>query len=256
LWYLRFFRRSPKAVAWLTASLISQLGNRFYMVAVPWLVMAMTGSVLWTVVVWSIENLPYLVVGPLLGAIIDRRPSWKSVFIWCEVGQAASLAAIPVLAALGWLSAAAVGASVFAANSFGTGSFLLADYAVLPSLVETEDLGVANSLSGVGSNLALIAGPALGGLLVARVGPAATIGIDAATFLVTGLVVALVVTDRPAPAVAEAKGAGFVRETREALRFLRRQPTSLGSSCSSRWGTSLPPPSSPPSPSTWATVGG
>lgn len=64
-----------------------------------------------------------------------------------------------------------------------------ASSAAIPNLVPPEHVGWANSLVAVGRNVGIMAGPAIGGVLVAAVGAPAVFAINAASFIVSGSLV-------------------------------------------------------------------
>ena len=74
--------------------------------------------------------------------------------------------------------------------------FLPAQNALLPRLVAEERLVSANSLISVSSNLARLIGPALGGLIAARLGLNGIVLIDAISFLLAALLIAGIASPR------------------------------------------------------------
>jgi MFS family permease len=95
--------------------------------------------------------------------------------------------------------------------------------ALLPELVPEQDLPNALSLHAFVLKVATVAGPALGGVLVAWVGPGPVYLIDALSFL--AVIAALGAMDhRPASAERADVALGSVLEV---LRFLRRSPILL-----------------------------
>jgi predicted MFS family arabinose efflux permease len=114
-----------------------------------------------------------------------------------------------------WVLVTALGALGMATVVSG----LVGDYALIPALAGDGDLAKANSIHMGLSNVAVLAGPAFGGLLVSHLGIAWVFWLDAASFLVAAAM-ALVLRDehngraRPGP-----------RGMRAAYVWLRRQPT-------------------------------
>jgi MFS family permease len=101
----------------------------------------------------------------------------------------------------------------------GEGMFLPGSFAIIPALLPDADLQAGNALSSAGTQLATLAGPALGGAMVALLGPAPAFGLDAASFAVSALTLAGIrAAQRPAahtntaattplsPATADATG--------------------------------------------------
>ncbi|MBS1883973.1 MAG: MFS transporter, partial [Actinobacteria bacterium] len=89
--------------------------------------------------------------------------------------------------------------------------------AMVPNLVEPEELIAANALLGTATNLYVAVGPLLGGLLFAAIGPAAAILVNAVTFLGSA---ALTATLPSTPPPAEAEHEPLLAATRTGARFI------------------------------------
>ena len=96
--------------------------------------------------------------------------------------------------------------------------------ALMPRLVDRDELVAAGALSSLRMNLGMVAGPAAGGLLIAGVGLPATYGLDAATFLFSLAVLARM---RAAPPPADAERPSL-RRIAEGWRYARSRPELLG----------------------------
>ena len=94
-------------VAMAVAESCSMSGTRLSMIAVPWLVLTLTGSATWTGVAGFVEMLPYVVGKALGGPIIDRLGA-KRVAVWCDSASVPLIGAIPLLHAVGHLGIAAI----------------------------------------------------------------------------------------------------------------------------------------------------
>jgi MFS family permease len=170
-------------------SLISMLGNQMTTVAIPFQTYSITHSSLQVGLV-SLAQLVPLIVGSLLGGTVgdavDRRrlmlvASLASLVVALGLAINAAIPS-PSLLALYLLSALAAGLLGFA-NPART--------AAIPMLVSPRQLVAAFSLSQMVIQISLIVGPLLAGLLLAGPGLAWTYGLDAASFAVAALSVAL-----------------------------------------------------------------
>jgi predicted MFS family arabinose efflux permease len=85
----------------------------------------------------------------------------------------------------------------------GAGLFIPGSFAIIPALLPDEDLQAGNALSSGGTQLATLVGPALGGALVALVGPAPAFAVDGVSFLISALSLAGVRTLQREPLAAE-----------------------------------------------------
>jgi MFS family permease len=105
----------------------------------------------------------------------------------------------------------------------GTGSVLVtpAYQSLVPELVPHNQIPAAAQLSSINVNLARAIGPAIAGILIAYIGVGAVFALDAATFLVYGLVVALW---RPSPDITPQIPERFVSALRAGGRYVRYAP--------------------------------
>jgi predicted MFS family arabinose efflux permease len=111
--------------------------------------------------------------------------------------------------------------------------FDVAYQSYLPSLVERENLVEGNTKLEVSRSVAQVAGPLIAGFLIQLVGAARVIAIDAASYLLS--VILLVVIRTPEPARAPRTG-GFLGELVEGLRFLFGNRTLANiAGCSATW---------------------
>lgn len=167
------------------AGLVSGVGNYMLFVALPVYVYSETGSTLATGVSVVANALPSILVGQVAGVLVDRWDYRRTML-------AANLALVPVtLLFLGAVNAPWWLVVPVAFIQSSVGQFLgPAENALLPNLVGGEHLGAANSLNALNNNLARLVGPAVGGLLVAGLGFAGVVMVDALTYLGAVLLIA------------------------------------------------------------------
>jgi MFS family permease len=177
----------------LTSQAVSALGDAVSFTALPLLVLALTGSGFAMGVVGAVQTLPDLIFGTLAGAMADRSDRKRMMFL-ADAGRAFLTAMIPVSVAVGGPTMAVI--LVVAAPMSILRSFFLAGYtASIPALVGRSQIGRANSIFEALYSLGFIVGPAIAGLLAATIGPGPALAIDAASFGVSALGLALVRTD-------------------------------------------------------------
>jgi MFS family permease len=202
----------------LVGNLISNLGSWLLVVAIPYQVFRLTGSVAATGLTLAVESLPALIVGPVAGVFVDR---WnrRLVMITADLLCAVSVAGI-LLAdqpnRLGWLYLALV------TENLGIVFFRPAARALLPTIVG-DDLVSANSLLAVNNGIVRLIGPPLGALLLAWLGLPTVITADVASYLVSAL--AITATGRRASTATASTVRTILGELVEGLRFTRRDPT-------------------------------
>jgi MFS family permease len=169
------------------ATLGSSVGTLLAAVALAIDVKDRTDSGLWVGAVLVVEFLPTIVVGLLLGPLLDRLDR-RSLMIAADAVRVGVFVALPFAPNAGVVVALALVAGL------ATGFFRPAVYAGVPNLVGEEDLPSANALLQTVENASWMVGPVVGGLLTAAAGPSASYGINAASFVVS---IALVVRIPP-----------------------------------------------------------
>ncbi len=224
---------------WLLADALSVTGTRISMIAIPLFVLDVTGSATRTGLAALAEMLPLVIFKVLGGPVIDRVGA-RRVAITCDVGSIAAVGAIPLLYDAGLLSFSGFLALVAVAGALrGPGDG--AKHSLVPALVAEADVPMerATGLSGTVERTASMLGAGLGGLLIAAVGPADALLIDAASFGLSALVLAWATVGFGPHAVDEAVGAGggsddagdpapYLRQLGEGWRFLRGDRVLLG----------------------------
>ncbi|GAA3388258.1 MFS transporter [Streptomyces roseoviridis] len=164
--------------------------------------------------------LPWLFLGLLAGAWVDRWPRLK-VMLVCDLLLLVLFGSVPVAGWFGVLTMAQLVAVALLAGAVKV--FLSTAYgAVLPSLVAKKDLLEANVKLRSGDAAAEIAGPGLAGLLAQAFGAASGLLADAATYLVSALFLGSIRAEEKPPPVSERRG--ILREIGEGVRFLVRDP--------------------------------
>lgn len=187
---------------WLAAGrTVSMLGGAVAPIALAFAVLDLTGSVRDLGVVVAARSLTSVLVLLAGGVVADRFP--RRVVMMVASALAAlpqALAAVTVLtqhASIPLLVGVAVVNGAVSAVAFPASS------ALLPQTVPKEIRQQANAINRLGLNGAMISGAAVGGVVVAAVGPGVGLAFDAATFVVAAVCFALVrvpdVRDSKAP---------------------------------------------------------
>jgi MFS family permease len=164
------------------AMLASSAGTLIAAVALAIDVQERTNSGPWVAAVVVVEFLPTVVVGLLLGPLLDRLER-RSLMI------AADAVRIGVFMALPFAPNAATVVALAAVAGLATGFFRPAVYAGIPNLVPDAELPRANALLLGIENVSWAVGPLVGGVLTAAAGPSAAYTINAASFVVSILLV-------------------------------------------------------------------
>ncbi|MCC6312762.1 MAG: MFS transporter, partial [Thermomicrobiales bacterium] len=203
----------------LGANAISLAGNAIAALAVPWFVLQTTGSATQTGIVGFFAILPVVLSSFFGGGLVDRL-GYKRASIIADVASGLTVAAIPALHAIGALTFPVLLALAFLGALLDAPG-ATARRALLPELSARAGwpLERATSAAQVAERGARLIGAPAAGLLVALFGPSEVLWIDAASFAISALMVALLVPG-PGPAPAPQR-AGYMRELLEGLRFIR-----------------------------------
>ena len=146
-------------------------------------------------------DLPGVVTGAILGRLLDRYQP-RLVMGYDNLARAALIAAIPTLYALGSLQLwhvfvlALLAGGLSPATAAGVRAFV-------PHLVDAAALDRANALTATSLQFSYLAGPVAAGFAVARLGGPWALFIDAASFLLMGLLVLTLPTITREPRVAQ-----------------------------------------------------
>src|SRR5580692_5198440 len=167
----------------------SLLGSSMSTVAIAWAVLDSRVGATGLGLVFTATVVPQVLLLPLAGAIADRLGRCR-VMIGADVLRCAAQATLAVALAVGrpplWLFVLLAWL-----GGMGTAFFTPALNALTVEIAPRNQLANANSLYGLAGSATRIAGPALGGVLVAVAGSAVVVGVDAATYAVSVLALSL-----------------------------------------------------------------
>ena len=209
--------RNPSFRRLWAGNTISWTGDQFYLVALPWLILQLTGSsiVLGTItMVAAIPRAALMLVG---GAVTDRISPRKIMIL------TASLRAVLVAAVSGliWLHILHLWQLYILALCFGIADAFAgpAAQAYLPFLVTPEQLAAANSVSQSTVQVTTLVAPGPAGLCIKAFGTAWAFFIDAASFLF--IIGALWRLPDPPVAVAGTPRGSMLRSILDGLRYVK-----------------------------------
>jgi MFS family permease len=196
------------------STLISGLGTWIAVVALTLDVASRTHqSGVWVAALLIADFLPAVAVGLLLGPLVDRL-SRKRLLVSADLVRLAAFVLL-VLATRPWQ----IVALAFVAGT-ASGFARPAAYAGLPNLVSAELLPRANSLLRLADQLTIMIGTLLGGVIVAASGPDLAYWLNAASFLLSALL--LVRISGSLLKQGEVKSRGHWRDLAEGFELVRR----------------------------------
>jgi len=194
----------------------SSIGDAVTFTVLPILVLSLTGSGLAMGVVGVLQTVPHLVVGMLAGAVADRSDR-RRMMLLADLGRAVLTALIPISALLGIPTMAVI--LLVAAPESVLGTIFLAAYtAATPALVGRSRIGTATAVFEAVYSFGYIIGPIIAGVLVGVVGAVPTLGIDAVSFLISALALALV--RRPLVAPPDRPTTHILADVREGIAYV------------------------------------
>lgn len=163
--------------------------------------------------------LPYLVVGLLVGAIVDGRRRLP-LMVGTDLAQGALLLVVPLL---WWLDVLSLPALIVLVIAYGTASVVnvAAATALLPRLVEARHLQPAHARVDGADAVASTAGPALGGVLVSAVGAPLAVLLDSLTYVYSALTLRRLRIDEP-PSRTGVTAKGLLNDVVVGLRWAYR----------------------------------
>jgi MFS family permease len=218
---VELLRNRAFVVFWL-ARTISFAGTGVTVVVLPVLAYRLTNSPAAVASLNALEVLPYIAFGLLAGAMADRL-NRKKMMVTCDLAAALVLAAAPVADALHLLAPAQV---FLTALGIGIAFvwFDAANFGTLPVLVTRDQLPTASSFISSSGTVAVLIGPTIGAVLLTVMSPPYALGLDAASYLVSAVLIASIRRAFSAPGQEQRPHRRIRADVSEGLRFLWHQP--------------------------------
>ncbi len=182
------------------AQILSVGGDRLALVALTLLVYERTRSPLLAAVAYAAGYVPYVLGGLFLSGLADRLPR-REVMVGCDVIRAALVAVM----LLPHMPLDALVALLYVTTMVQP-PFDAARSAILPDILEGERYALAAATMQTTFRVAVVAGAAVGGVMVALIGARSALGVDAATFVASAVLVRFGTRARPAPAGRSGQG--------------------------------------------------
>jgi MFS family permease len=164
---------------------ISTLGDTFYAVALPWLVLTTGGNPQELGIILTAYGLPRIGT-VLLGGILSDKLRPRRVMLLADTVRAVLVGILAMQGILGhpvfWqLLAVAIPLGAF------EGLFLPASFVMLPDILDDATLQAGNSLNFSSTQLATLVGSGVAGIIVGAVSSGVALAIDAGTFVVSAV---------------------------------------------------------------------
>jgi MFS family permease len=185
--------RNRSVAALLAAEVISSIGTQMTWLALPWFVLITTGSPQQMTYVIVAEIVPLAVFGFFGGLISDRLGRRRTMLV-SDLARVPLMAAIPTLHAVDALPFWALLALVAATGAF-IAPYLAVQRSIVPDLVGEDQTTLARTTAvfQAAQRITIFLGPPLAGVLISIIGTAQLLYVDAATYLVSFVLVGLFV---------------------------------------------------------------
>lgn len=221
-----------RSFRWFIVSMLSQFSSmHMQMVVNPWLVYELTGSYAKLGAIALASAIPGLMIGFPGGVIADRMP--KKLLV--QAGQTINALSTLAIAILIWLDMITFTHLMIMSGIQGGVWAVMgpARQALVPEIVGTERLTNAVALNMAGMNFTRLGVPALGGFLIAWIGPGGVYGLMAGLiFLAMFALIPVTLHPEAARRSGSAPWGGLGRETRrtvvetlEGIQYMRRDAT-------------------------------
>jgi MFS family permease len=196
---------------------ISGCGDQFFLVALPWLILQLTGSGAVLGGIMMVEAIPRAALMLIGGAVTDRV-SPRRIMILTAGTRTLLVAALAALILTHHVEIWQIYVLCF---FFGVADAFAAPAAqtILPSLVAPAQLPAANALSQGTQQIAMLTVPAPAGIIVATFGIASAFSIDAVSFLF--IIAALLKLRDPPRVESGTPRSNLVHSILEGLRYVK-----------------------------------
>src|SRR5438067_116132 len=221
--YVELLRRNRDfRLLWL-GQVVSQMGDWFDTIALFTIALNLTGSGRAVSLILVARFVPSFVIGPLSGVIVDRFPR-RTIMIASDIGRA--------VVVLGFLFVRRPGQMwiiyVLTVLQLALSTFFEpARTAVVPSIVERNELVAANAISSVTWSVMLTLGAAIGGIITGWFGTDVAFVLDSLTYLASAALIASITfprrLKREKTKLTIGKALG-ITDTIEGIRYVWKRP--------------------------------
>lgn len=208
--------RSREARTLLGAALASGLGDQVARIALAVLVLERSDSVLLTSCVYAVSYLPWVVGGPFLAALADRYPV-RRVLVGSDVARAVTVGLMLVPGTPIWTLLLLLFLTELAAPPFDAGRS-----ALLPEVLHGDAYVAGCALLSTVQQTCLFGGVAFGGALLVVVDPSTALALNAASFLLSAVLLHRGLQWRAAASTSH--GSTLLADTATGLRAVFRTP--------------------------------
>jgi MFS family permease len=199
--------KNRSLIGLVTAELVSLTGSSMTFIALPWFVLATTGSTAKMGWVLAAELLPIAIFGIPAGTVIAKLGAKKTMLI-SDSARGPLMLVIPILHSTGHLSFAALLGTTFAIGIFSA-PYAASSRLIVPEVAGEDEQAVAsvNAVLSGANQLTQLAGPVLAAVIISLTTATTVLVVDGCTYIFSFLVIAIVVrAGKRVEAAAQQKG--------------------------------------------------
>ena len=201
---------------------LSAIGDAIALIAIPLLVLHVTGSIAQMGLVTATVGVGTIIAGVIAGPIADRVDRRRFMIV-CDLARMCVYAVIPI----GWWLAGPHVSLIYLTAGFGAFlgmCFSVTSITAVANLVDVDQVTDANGRLQASFACASIIGPVLAGVLAARFNPATALGVDALSFALSALSLTRLRLRSATAQRPDVPDEGRVTELLAGVYFLWRQP--------------------------------
>ncbi|HWY04692.1 MAG TPA: MFS transporter [Candidatus Acidoferrum sp.] len=195
----------------------SSIGTWMQIVAQGWLIYRLSHSAFLLALDQFLGGIPIFLFS-LIGGVVADRTERRKILLLSQYVQMASAAVLTVLVATGWVHVWHILGLSFVsglAQAFGGPAY----QALIPTLVDREDMPNAIALNSIQFNMAVTIGPALAGQALAKLGEKWCFGLNAVSFLAPIISLSMIAA-RYLPATTTES---MFSSLKQGIKFVRKQ---------------------------------
>ncbi|OEF96948.1 hypothetical protein BHF71_04255 [Vulcanibacillus modesticaldus] len=197
--------------------LVSQLGDKLYLLALPWLVLELTHSALQSSITFALEMIPQIIIAPFIGVYVDRIKR-KKLMVFSDYFRGIVVGGITILAFLELIQMVHVYIAAFLLSTF-TLLFDSASEGYLTGIVAKNKLLEANANLTFINTLMRLVGPILSGIFIGLIGATGTIGLNAISFIISGIILSFL-PNEDINKDTDKKTRAIITEIKEGFKYL------------------------------------
>ncbi|GAA0724736.1 MFS transporter [Clostridium malenominatum] len=184
------FSRLASIYKLMVGNLISFIGDQIYIIAIPWIVYNITGSITQMATITAIGKIPNM-FQPISGVWVDRFNK-KKLLLVCDALESILVCSMGFFYLWEKLELPYI-YLITIISGFLSQIYNSAKFSVIPLLAKEDDLHYVNSLDSGIYNMGILIGPSIGGLIISAFNPGYALIINGVSFL--GTLVAVLFTE-------------------------------------------------------------